>query len=840
MKLQYISLALAAKLVSSAGLVDWQNTLSAWGGDISAVNSLVGCDNPLLDIQRALASNNNNPPAEKSCPRQLIGPKYPFVNDKNGQPDHTEYHCGDNVQKTLVTSLYQSNGISSDVNLHDYATGADGINAISLSNTNLNYIRSLKQALFDSNGVTCPATLALYHNCMENYGYTDSTPPQGCTSAPIDKIGNNFINYAHDIRDIVFLLDQSGSITAPKFAIMQDTVKKVAATLCLHPNKTRIALARFSTDTTFAIDLTLEDGDNYAAVEAAIDNMSYTGGWTYMANAFDRIKDEIFVENQGWRNNENGTVTQVFAFTDGAHNGPGNLAASVTALWAEKDPEFYGVGIGGGFVDAELNTIVNAGGNILNVNGIDINDLRKYVFPAWTCYQDWLNALDLNNNRAGWTQCSPFSLSGADKATLNIVDVSAQGKRVHYITDDDTKAICEANGYTYVRDDVYDIIEDELNSVWRVTSAEEACTCDDCHDMTFNHRNAASSTFWSNSTLDDGDYTRTFCCKPGFQFRPDLPEYNYRCNSVNDNNGASMECVTVECEDEFSRESEEQLLAFWTAGRELFANQTTGVYGFNVRKRWKHYDTVFPGVNVTHTEQRQVRGKCCGPCRRSVEYDLNTWDDIVSQNDPCDWSIFKQLKSLGININAHIRGDPIPTLQQTDPQCYEYLDNIIPGDIHNENFLNRPTIRRLCYEAQQLNVNLLETGRILDDVNPYTEAVWGNMDRFYEFEEFTEIVVQDARPGPTWVQLAAGWEHYGDAWERPGKNDHNLFDQVIRRVELNLLTAANRYGMYFDDCDYQIVAIHNILTIEDWQDENTRCWRDSYCFPGNWNFWPLT
>jgi len=834
MKLQYTSLALGAKLVSSAGLVDWQNTLQAWGGDISAVNSLVGCDNPLLDVQRALASNNNKPPAQKSCPRELIGPKYPFVNDKYGQADHTEFHCGDNVQKTLVTSLYQSNGISNTVNLHDYATGADGINAVSLNgNANVNYIRSLKQALFDTNGVTCPASLALYHNCMENYGYTDSTPPVGCTSAPIDKIGDNFINYSHEIRDIVFLLDQSGSITAPNFEIMKDTVLKVAANLCLHENKTRIALARFSTGSSFAIDLTLANGDNYAAVEAAINGMPYAGGWTYLANAFDRIKDEIFIESEGWRANQNGTVTQVFAFTDGAHNGPGNLAASVAALWTEKDPEFYGVGIGGGFVDAELDTIVNAGGNTLEINGVDINDLRKFVFPAWSCYNDWLNSLDLVINRGGFASCQPWQLSAQDKASLGIVDVSQQGNKVHYITDDTTKAICEANGYAYARDLVYDISTDTLNNVWKVTSSEEACACDDCHDITFNHRNAASNTYWSNDTLADGDTTRTFCCKPGFQFRPDLEEYNYRCSNVNDNNGNSMECVTLECEDEFSRESDEQLLPFWTAGRELFANQTTGVYGFNVRRRWKHYDTINPGINVTHVEQKQVRGKCCGPCRRSVEYDLNSWDDIISRNDPCDWSA---LRALGVTINSFIRGNPIPQLQLNEPQCYEYLQNVVAGDIHNENFLDRPTVRRLCYEAQQLNINLLETGRILDDVNPYTEAVWGNMDRFYEFEEFTEIVVQNTRPGPTWVQLADGWEHYGDAWERPGKENHDLFDQVIRRVELNLLTAANRWGMYFDDCDYQIIAIHNILTIEDWQDEATRCWNDSYCFPGNWNW----
>ena len=90
------------------------------------------------------------------------------------------------------------------------------------------------------------------------------------------------LEYYQNIQsDVVFLLDDSGSIGADKFPEVKNFSKMIAQHLTVSSQFSRIAILTFSTDTAKHVDYIQNSDGNMCTLGKNIDNIPYSAGWTH-------------------------------------------------------------------------------------------------------------------------------------------------------------------------------------------------------------------------------------------------------------------------------------------------------------------------------------------------------------------------------------------------------------------------------------------------------------------------------------------------------------------------------------------------------------------------------
>ncbi|XP_045162870.2 uncharacterized protein LOC123527468 [Mercenaria mercenaria] len=100
-------------------------------------------------------------------------------------------------------------------------------------------------------------------------------------------------------RDIVFVLDSSGSVGSSNFGRVLNFVKDIVRQLNIGPTKAQVAMATFSSQTT--VNWYLNRHTSKQDLLTAVGNVSYHSGGTQTSNALKTIREKVFTQAHGDR-----------------------------------------------------------------------------------------------------------------------------------------------------------------------------------------------------------------------------------------------------------------------------------------------------------------------------------------------------------------------------------------------------------------------------------------------------------------------------------------------------------------------------------------------------------
>ena len=150
---------------------------------------------------------------------------------------------------------------------------------------------------------------------------------------------------------MVFILDASGSVGATNFDKMLKFVKKIASNFDIGETGTQVAVITFSTGPINRFSL--NKYTNKVSLETAINNIPYTGGWTYTGKALKYAREVSFHPRNGARPN---AVKIAIVITDGKSNRPDDTSAEAKLL-RQHGVVIFAIGVGDGPDQLELNAI---------------------------------------------------------------------------------------------------------------------------------------------------------------------------------------------------------------------------------------------------------------------------------------------------------------------------------------------------------------------------------------------------------------------------------------------------------------------------------------------------
>jgi len=112
--------------------------------------------------------------------------------------------------------------------------------------------------------------------------------------------------------DIIFVMDESGSITSSNFELMKSFLSRLISRLDVDSGNTRVGLVTYYTEV--GTGFNLSDHSSVSSVQAAIMSLSYQGGGTNTAVALRHVRTRMLTSAAGDRPN---VPNVVVVLTDG-------------------------------------------------------------------------------------------------------------------------------------------------------------------------------------------------------------------------------------------------------------------------------------------------------------------------------------------------------------------------------------------------------------------------------------------------------------------------------------------------------------------------------------------
>jgi len=112
--------------------------------------------------------------------------------------------------------------------------------------------------------------------------------------------------------DVIFVLDESGSIGTTDFGLMKSFLSQLVGRLDINSGNTRVGLVTYSSDVGTSINLNAHS--SVASVQSAISSLSYSGGGTNTAAALAYVRTTMLTSAAGDRSN---VPNVVVVLTDG-------------------------------------------------------------------------------------------------------------------------------------------------------------------------------------------------------------------------------------------------------------------------------------------------------------------------------------------------------------------------------------------------------------------------------------------------------------------------------------------------------------------------------------------
>ena len=199
---------------------------------------------------------------------------------------------------------------------------------------------------FDTQFIAVPPTSQSDLQCADltvcNEGLAEIVPATTTTDRTC--VYDGICRTRPDAFDLVFVLDGSGSVTAPNFEFMRSFTQQIVSGIHnVSPDGARIAAVLYGIQPVELFDFTA--GSERTAVDGMLGSMVYPtdNQPTGTATALNYVTDNLLTAASGHR----GAKTFVYVVTDGpASEGVGRLSAAVDRLKSVSGVEVVAVGIG--------------------------------------------------------------------------------------------------------------------------------------------------------------------------------------------------------------------------------------------------------------------------------------------------------------------------------------------------------------------------------------------------------------------------------------------------------------------------------------------------------------
>ena len=155
--------------------------------------------------------------------------------------------------------------------------------------------------------------------------------------------------------DLVFVLDESGSITASGFDLIREFVANISSALDIGLQRSLVGVILFSTST--HIEFSVTQHTDEASLLTAIDNLPYGGGGTNTAAAIDLLRTAG--QPGGALNLRNGFTHVAMLITDGRSSSQQATITAASNLHSSNTyDQVYAIGVSGANA-TELNAIAS-------------------------------------------------------------------------------------------------------------------------------------------------------------------------------------------------------------------------------------------------------------------------------------------------------------------------------------------------------------------------------------------------------------------------------------------------------------------------------------------------
>lgn len=176
--------------------------------------------------------------------------------------------------------------------------------------------------------------------------------------------------------DVVFVLDESGSIWGPHFTDQLNFVQDIVESFDVRPNKTRFGAMTFATEP--RVIFHLGDYHTHKELKDNIRVIEQKRGETYSDKALNLLRTEMFVKARSW-------VPRVAIFiTDGESNYPEDTAKAAK-LAHQAGIQIFAVGVGPYVNKDELLTIAGSPDSVFQVDSYAVLETLRDMLAWKTC-----------------------------------------------------------------------------------------------------------------------------------------------------------------------------------------------------------------------------------------------------------------------------------------------------------------------------------------------------------------------------------------------------------------------------------------------------------------------
>ena len=225
--------------------------------------------------------------------------------------------------------------------------------------------------------------------------------------------------------DVVFLLDESGSVGWTNFQESLNFVKNFAKAFSddkLHgKNGTRLGLSTFSSY--YRSHFYLSDNTNQSDYLSAISRVSYSSGGTSLGYALTRILTDQFSEDRGLRPEVDGVPRILTVLTDGISHDSVSIPAKNVR---DENIVIYAIGVAGYNLE-QLKEIASSESHVYTLS--TFTELEKFIstITSSTCYEPRpasLNETIITNVAKDTYQYFSYKVKKSANLEINILDLS--------------------------------------------------------------------------------------------------------------------------------------------------------------------------------------------------------------------------------------------------------------------------------------------------------------------------------------------------------------------------------------------------------------------------------
>ena len=176
--------------------------------------------------------------------------------------------------------------------------------------------------------------------------------------------------------DLVFVLDESGSIGEEDFNETKLSIENIISNLRIGLDDTRVALLLFSNRSILLFNLNKHNNSDTLIEE--IRNIEYVSGpSTNTAAALELLRTDTLSQVLGLRpSNESRHVAIVI--TDGRSNGPRDTEIQAELLHNQTDFQVFAIGVGSRINEVELMNIASNPSFVILLDDFDADELERF------------------------------------------------------------------------------------------------------------------------------------------------------------------------------------------------------------------------------------------------------------------------------------------------------------------------------------------------------------------------------------------------------------------------------------------------------------------------------